>query len=43
MKLNLFKCVFVIKMEKVLGFLVGCNGIEPNPEKIQAILDMTPP
>jgi hypothetical protein len=42
MKLNLFKCVFVIKREKVLGFLVSSNGIEPNLEKIQAILDITP-
>jgi hypothetical protein len=26
-----------------LGFLVSSKGMEPNLEKIQAILDMTPP
>lgn len=28
---------------KFLGFMVTWNGIEPNPEKVRAILDMEPP
>jgi hypothetical protein len=42
MKLNPFKYVFAIKKEKLLGFLVISKGIESNPEKPQAILDMAP-
>lgn len=43
MKLNPDKCTFALEAGKFLGFLVSHKGIEANPEKIQAILDMRPP
>ena len=43
MKLNPDKCTFALGAGKFLGFLVSQRGIEVNPEKIQAILDMHPP
>ena len=43
MKLNPSKCSFGIKEGKFLGFYVGQHGIKPNPDKIQAILDMEAP
>ena len=42
-KLNPEKCAFGVKGGKLLGFLVSQRGIEANPEKIRAILDMEPP
>lgn len=42
MKLNPEKCTFALGAGKFLGFLVSHRGIESNPEKIQAILDMRP-
>ena len=43
MKLNLGKCAFGVTAEKFLGFMVSQRGIEVNPDKIRAILEMTPP
>jgi len=43
MKMNLARCVFSIRGGKLLCFLVSNKGIKPNPKKIQAILDITPP
>ena len=43
MKLNPSKCVFGVSSGKFLGFMVSQRGIEANPDKIQAILDMEPP
>ena len=43
MKLNPSKCAFGVASEKFLGFMVLYRGIEANPEKIKAILDMKPP
>ena len=43
MKLNLVKCVFGVSSGKFLGFMVSQRGIETNPEKVKAILDMTSP
>ena len=43
MKLNPTKCAFGVTAGKFLGFLVSKHGIEANPEKIQAILDMRQP
>ena len=40
MKLNPEKCVFGVESEKFLGFMVSHRGIEGNPEKIQAIMQM---
>ena len=41
--MNPSKCVFGILSRKFLGFLVSQRGIEANPDKIQAILNMEPP
>ena len=43
MKLNPSKCVFGVSSEKFLGFMVSQRGIEANPDKIKAVLEMTPP
>jgi hypothetical protein len=42
-KLNPDKCVFGVTAGKLLGFLVSCQGIEANPEKIRVIEAMRPP
>src|SRR4051812_358038 len=43
MKLNPQKCVFGVTAGKFLGFMITNRGIEANPDKIQAILDMEEP
>ena len=43
MKLNPSKCAFGALLRKFLGFIVSQRGIEVNPNKIQAILNMEPP
>ena len=43
MKLNPNKCAFGVSSGKFLGFIVSHRGIEANPNKIQAILDIKPP
>ena len=43
MMLNPNKCTFAVRAGKFLGFMVSQRGIEANPEKIQAILDMESP
>ena len=43
MKLNLGKCAFGVTVGKFLGFMVSQRGIEANPDKIQAIMEMAPP
>lgn len=43
MKLNPKKCVFSVKGVKRLGFLVDERGIEVNPDKIQALIEMKSP
>ena len=42
-KLNPSKCVFGVSSSKFLGFMVSQRGVETNPDKIQAILEITPP
>ena len=42
MKLNPAKCVFGVSSSKFLGFMVSQRGIEANPDKIKAILEMSP-
>ena len=42
MKLNLGKCTFGVTAGKLLGFMVSQRGIEANPDKIRAIMEMTP-
>ena len=43
MKLNPGKCAFEVMAEKFLGFMVLQRGIQANPDKIWAIMEMTPP
>ena len=43
MKLNPAKCTFGVSTGKFLGFIVNNRGIEANPDKIKAALDMLPP
>ena len=42
MKLNPGKCAFGVTTGKFLGFMVSQRGIKTNPDKIQAIIEMTP-
>ena len=43
MKLNPTKCAFGVSAEIFLGFIVNSRGIEANPDKIKAMLDMQSP
>ena len=43
MKLNPQKSVFGASSGKFLRYMVSRRGIEANPEKIKAILEMQPP
>ncbi|KAL2251529.1 UNVERIFIED_CONTAM: Retrovirus-related Pol polyprotein from transposon [Sesamum indicum] len=43
MKLNPAKCTFGVQGGKFLGYMISERGIEANPEKISAIMNMRPP
>ena len=43
MKLNPSKCAFRVTAGKFLGFMVSQRGIEVNPEKVRAIMELAPP
>ena len=43
MKVNSSKCAFGVTTRKFLGFMVSQRDIEVNPDKIWAIMEMTPP
>ena len=43
MKLNPSKCSFGVTTGKFLEFMVSQRGIEVNPNKIRAIMEMAPP
>ncbi|XP_064999835.1 uncharacterized protein LOC135633826 [Musa acuminata AAA Group] len=43
MRLNPTKCAFGVTSGKFLGFIVHQRGIDANPEKVQAIIDMQSP
>ena len=43
MKLNSAKCAFRVSARRFLGFIVNNRGIEANPDKIKAVLDMPSP
>ena len=43
MRLNPSKCVFGVTAGKFLGFMVSQRGIEVNPEKVRAIMELEPP
>jgi len=38
---NLAKCTFGVKYKKWLGFIVNQNGIKVDPDKVQAILEIS--
>ena len=42
-KLNPKKCTFGVQKGKILGCIVSAKGIDPNPDKVQAILNMKVP
>ena len=43
MKLNSNKCAFSVTAGKFLGFMMSQKGIEVNPEKIRAKVELQPP
>nr|KYP61733.1 Retrovirus-related Pol polyprotein from transposon 17.6 [Cajanus cajan] len=43
MRLNLAKCTFGVAGGKFLGFMLSKRGIEANPDKCQAIVNMRSP
>ena len=43
LRLNRKKCTFGVTSRKLLGFMVSQRGIEVNPKKIKAIVEMKPP
>jgi len=43
MKLNPKKCTFGVRSGKFLGYMIDQRGIEANPDKIRAILQMRSP
>ena len=43
MKLNPSKCALGVTAEKFQEFMVSQRGIEVNPDKIRAIMEMAPP
>ncbi|XP_057746674.1 uncharacterized protein LOC130965935 [Arachis stenosperma] len=43
MRLNPLKCAFAMEADKFLGFMITQRGVEANPEKCQAILQMKSP
>ena len=40
MKLNSGKCTFGVTARKFLGFMISQRGIEVNPEKVRAIIEL---
>jgi ribonuclease HI len=43
MKLNPLKCAFGVSSGKFLGYIVNRRGIEANPEKVKALIEMRSP
>ena len=43
MKINPKKCTFGVRSGKFLGFMISRRGIDANPKKVQAILDLPEP
>ncbi|KAH9296183.1 hypothetical protein KI387_039771, partial [Taxus chinensis] len=37
------KCIFMVLSGKLLGFIISLCGIEVDPAKVKAILEMPPP
>ena len=42
LRLNPKKCTFGVTFGKLLGFMVSQRGIEVDPDKIKAIVEMKP-
>ncbi|PKI66593.1 hypothetical protein CRG98_013002 [Punica granatum] len=43
LQLNPGKCTFSVKSRKLLGFIVSEKGIEVDPDKVKAIMELPPP
>jgi hypothetical protein len=43
MRLNPQKCSFGVSLRKFLGYTVNTQGIEANPDKIRALIEMSSP
>ena len=43
MRLNSNKCTFNVSFGKFMGFMMNHRGIDPNPDKIRAIIKMRTP
>ena len=43
LQLGIEKCKFMRRVLLFLGHLISENGVEPNPEKVEAMLKMPPP
>jgi len=41
--MNLLKCAFEVTSGKFLGFIVREEGLEIDPDKVKAIIQMPPP
>lgn len=42
MKLNPKRCIFRVRSDKFLGFMISSRGIEANPNKVQVVLNTKP-
>ncbi|XP_057734367.1 uncharacterized protein LOC130949742 [Arachis stenosperma] len=42
-RLNPLKCAFAMEARKFLGFMITQRGVEANPDKCEAVLNMTSP
>jgi hypothetical protein len=42
-RLNPLKCVFCVDFDRLLGFIVSIHGIQVDPLKVEAILNLPPP
>lgn len=43
LRLNLAKCTFGVRFDKLLGFIINQRGIEFEPDKVKSIQDMPTP
>ncbi|GAA0175283.1 hypothetical protein LIER_41887 [Lithospermum erythrorhizon] len=43
LRINPDKCFFGVTLGKFLGFMISERGIEPNPDKVEAIMQMKAP